>query len=167
LSEKFSRIPVGVVVERTKAKSQWADYVWRPFAALPGMPEAKPWTKLAEDDERTTFYAGSTAIELFATETTYYRDNLTSSEPLLWVVLRRSNSDWPYELFKVTADPSEGEAMTETGSDLVETVPMPDAIKDLVADFIVKHHVERPFMKRKRDRADPEALGRRTTEPDR
>ena len=31
----------------------------------------------------------------------------------------------------------------------------------LVDAFIAEHHVERPFVKRKRDRANPEALGRR------
>ena len=29
------RIPVGVVVERRKAMSQWADFVWQPVAVLP------------------------------------------------------------------------------------------------------------------------------------
>ena len=39
---------------------------------------------------------------------------------------------------------------------------MPEAIQQLVAAFVAEHHVEQPFIKRKRDRADPEALGRRT-----
>ena len=60
-----------------------------------------------------------------------------------------------------SADPAEGEAMTEAGNDLVETVPMPKAIQEAVANFVAEHHVERTFTKRKRDRADPEALGRR------
>jgi hypothetical protein len=51
--------------------------------------------------------------------------------------------------------------MTEAGNDLVESVPMPQAIQQAVADFVAEHHVERAFSKRTRDRADPEALGRR------
>ncbi len=43
------RIPVGVVVERRKAKSQWIDHVWRPVAVLDGVPEAAPWTLLSEE----------------------------------------------------------------------------------------------------------------------
>ena len=31
----------------------------------------------------------------------------------------------------------------------------------MVEAFIAEHHVERPFVKRKRDRANPDALGRR------
>jgi hypothetical protein len=156
------RIPVGVVVEREKAKSKWVEYVWRPVAVLIGAPETEPWTQLTDEGGTATFYAGGACIELFPTETTYYRDNVASGRPLLWVALRRTGGTRPYELFKVTADPAEGEAMTETGTDLVETVTMPNAIREQIVDYIAKYHVERPFIKRKRDRADPEALSRKS-----
>ncbi len=51
----------------------------------------------------------------------------------------------------VTADPSEGEAFTEAGNDLVETVPMPGDIRDTLEAFVAEHHVERAFFKRQRD----------------
>ena len=56
----------------------------------------------------------------------------------------------------MTADPAEGEAFTEAGNDLVETVPMPAAIAETMDAFIAEHHVERPFFKRQRDRAEPD-----------
>jgi len=59
------RIPVGVVVERRKATSQWVDVVWRPVAVLGGLPDAAPWTPLAGDGETETFYAGGAEIELY------------------------------------------------------------------------------------------------------
>jgi hypothetical protein len=157
----LARIPVGVLVERTKGESRWADFLWRPIGVLTGVPDTPAWTSLSDDGERTRFYAGAADIELHRTETTYYRDNLASGTPLLWVVLRRCEGDPPYALFTVTADPAEGEAMTEAGNDLVETVPMPESIQDAIAQFIAEHHVERTFVKRKRDRADPEGLARR------
>lgn len=155
------RIPVGVIVERTKSSSPWTDYLWRPVAVLPGVPETAPWTKLTEDGERTRFYVGATEIGLHPSDTTGYRDNLVSGAPALWVALRPTEGEPPYGLLLVTADPSEGEQMTETGSYLVEPVPMPDAIHETLASFIAEHHVEQVFYKRKRDRADPEALARR------
>jgi hypothetical protein len=155
------KIPVGIVVERAKAASQWIDYLWRPVAALAGEPDTAPWTKLTGDNERTSFYAGRADISLYATETGAYRDNLATGSPSLWVVLRPTDSDPPYELFSVTADPSEGEAMTEAGSNIVEPVPMPQPIADIVVAFVGEHHVKRQFFKRKRDRDDQEALGRR------
>jgi len=79
-------------------------------------------------------------------------------------VLSPAEGDWPYELANVTADPAEGEAATEAGANLVETVAMPDVVREVVESFVAEHHVEREFVKRKRDRANPEALARRHAE---
>jgi hypothetical protein len=151
------RIPVGVVVERRKAKSPWIEHVWCPVSALAGHPDTAPWTPLSVADESATFYAGAAEIELYRSETTYYRDNLATGAPVLWIVLRSTGTEPPYDIVSVTANPAEGEAMTEPGTDIVETVPMPDAIREAVAAFVAEHHVEQVFFKRKRDRADPQA----------
>jgi Protein of unknown function (DUF3305) len=159
-------IPVGVVVERRKAESAWIDHVWRPVAVLGGIPDAAPWTVLEEGDGRATFYAGSASVGLYRSDTTGYRDNLVSGAPALWVALRPTGIEPPYEVFAVTADPSEGEAMTETGSDMVEPVAMPDSIRETLAAFVAEHHVERAFFKRQRDRTDPDAMARRGPRPE-
>ena len=65
----------------------------------------------------------------------------------------------------MTADPAEGEALTEPGTDVIETVPMPPEIQNRLAAFVEAHHVERPFIKRKRDRANPEAMAIRAPHP--
>lgn len=161
MSTALGQFTVGVVVERHKAKSPWTDFVWRPVSVLAGEPAAAPWAVLAEDGEKTIFYAGSAVIELHKTETTNYRDNLASGSPGLWVVLRPTDGDPPYKLLLVTADPAEGEAMTEAGNDLVEQVPMPEPICAALEAFVAEHHVEREFYKRPQNRPDPEALARR------
>lgn len=160
MSDALARIPVGVVVERRKAQSPWIDFTWKPVTVLVGIPEASPWTKLSDAGEVASFYAGMAEIGLHRTETTNYRDNL-AGDARLWVSLRPTGVDPPYEVFGVTADPAEGEGWTETGADLVDVVAMPEAVRTIVEAFVAEHHVERPFYKRKRDRADPEALGRR------
>jgi Protein of unknown function (DUF3305) len=157
----LATISVGVLVERSKSTSQWADFIWRPVGVLAGVPNAPAWSKLSDDGERTTFYAGAADIELYRTETANYRDNLNLETPLLWVILRPVEGDPPYELASVTADPAEGEAMTETGVNLVEAVAMPKPMQEMIAAFVAEHHVEQVFVKRKRDRANPEALARR------
>jgi hypothetical protein len=156
------RVPVGVVVERRNAVSRWVDHVWRPVAALAGQPDAAPWTTLVAGPDATTFYAGGTEIGLYRSETASYRDNLSSGAPALWVVLRPTGIDPPFDIVTVTADPAEGEGFTQTGADLVEPVAMPEPIRETVAAFVAEHHVEQPFYKRQRDRADPEVLGRRS-----
>lgn len=157
----LATIPVGVLVERSKSASQWADFYWRPTAVLTGMPETPSWTKLSDDGTRATYYAGVTEVELYRTETTNYRGNLQLETPLLWVILRPVEGDPPYELAAVTADPSEGEAMTEAGANLVEAVAMPKPMQETIAAFVAEYHVEQEFVKRKRDRANPEAMAHR------
>ncbi|WJR80311.1 DUF3305 domain-containing protein [Bradyrhizobium sp. NP1] len=151
ISTALARISVGVVVERRKAKSAWADVLWRPVSVFAGTPAATPWTLLGAEGEVTLFYAGEAVIELHRTETTNYRNNLVSGTPCLWVNMRPTTSEPPYELLAVTADPAEGEAFTDAGSNLVEAVPMPPEIADIVQRFVAAHHVERPFVKRQRD----------------
>jgi hypothetical protein len=157
ISTALTRISVGVVVERRKAKSAWADVLWRPVSVLAGTPVAKPWTPLGGDGEATLFYAGDAVIELHRTETANYRDNLASGSPSLWVSMRPTASEPPYELLAVTADPAEGEAFTDAGSNLVEALPMPPDIARIVDRFVATHHVERPFVKRQRNQPAPPA----------
>ena len=158
----LARIPVGVVVERSKAASQWIDFVWRPVAVLHGQPVAEPWTPLAAEGGVTTFYAGTAEVELFRSDTQFYRDNLVSGAPSLWIGMTPTDSEPPYQILAVTADPAEGESFSEIAANLVEQVPMPETIREIVAAFVAEHHVEQPFFKRKRDRVNPEALARRS-----
>jgi hypothetical protein len=153
-----------VVVERRKARSPWLDLHWRPVSVLVGTPSAVPWTRIGEEGDTTTFYAGEAAIELYRTETANYRQNLGSGVAALWVVLRpiAANSAGPaFDILTVTADPSEGEALTDAGNDLVATVPMPAAIIETIDGFIAEHHVERLFNKRQRNRGDQRMPGDR------
>ncbi len=161
MSAPLVTIPVGVLVERSKSMNQWADFYWRAVGVLAGQPETPAWTKLSNDGERTTYYAGTANIDLNRTETGFYRDNLASGAPSLWVALRAADGEPPFTVVAVTADPAEGESFTEAGTDLVEQVPMPLSIQQVVAAFVAEHHVEQPFYKRKRDRVDPEAMARR------
>jgi len=152
---------VGVIVERRAQKSPWVDHAWVPVAVLAGAPSAAPWTVLDQTADLTRYYAGTIEIEFFGTDTTMYRENLRSQRPSLWVSLRHISASPGVSLHLVTADPSDAEALTETGTDIIEAVPMPVEIQQWLAAFVETHHVERPFIKRKRDRASPEALAKR------
>ena len=156
-STALATIVVGVVVERRKARSPWLNFLWRPVSVLVGTPSAVPWTWIGDDGDATTFYAGEAAIELYRTETANYRQNLGSGMPALWVVLRPKAIDSAspaFDVLMVTADPSEGEALTDAGNDVVAAVPMPAAIIETIGGFIAEHHVERPFSKRQLTRGD-------------
>ena len=161
-STPLVRIPVGVVVERHKARSPWLDFVCRPVSALTGVPSAAPWTVIRSEGEVTTFYAGDAMIELHRTEAANYRDNIASGAPQLWVVLRPVEGEMGFDLLFVTADPAEGEALTGAGNDLVEPVAMPALIIEVVESFIAEHPVEHTFFKRQRDRATSHSPARRS-----
>jgi hypothetical protein len=154
------RIPVGVVVERRKAVSPWIEAIWRPVAVLAGLPEAAPWTPLTIEGDAVIFYAGAAEIELYRSEAGNYRRNLASGTPSIWVALHEIGNASSYEVAAVTADPAEGEALTEAGQGVVDAVAMPEPLRDAIASFVANHYVEHVFEKRIRDRADPEALAR-------
>ncbi len=154
-------VEVGVIVERRVLDNPWIDHVWMPVAVLAGAPAAAPWTVLHQTDSLTRYYAGAFELELFRSDTGMYRDNLRSGRPSLWIALRSTDAPPGVMLHLVTADPFEGESLTEAGSDIIEAVPMPIELQQSLAAFVEAHHVERPFVKRKRDRADTDALARR------
>jgi hypothetical protein len=151
-----ARIPVGIVVERRKATSQWVDVVWRSVAVLGGVPDAAPWTVIATGGDVTTFYVGAAEIELFRTEAEHYGSNLASEEPAVWVALRPTGVDPPYALFAVTVDPAEGESFTQAGSDVVDAVAMPATVREIVEAFVARHHVVEPHYRRTRTEAREE-----------
>jgi hypothetical protein len=155
------RIAVGIVVERRKASSVWAEFLWRPVAMLAGVPDTPLWTSLSQEADRATFYAGAADIELYRTEADNYRRNLQSGEPAIWVALQPTGGEPPYRLAAVTADPAEGESFTEAGEAIVEAVAMGAALQDAIAAFVAAHPAAPQFEKRQRDHADPEALARR------
>jgi hypothetical protein len=151
----LTSIRVGVIVERRKAQSTWADDLYRPVSVLHGVPSAAPGTQIGAEADVVTFYAGDAVIELHRTDTANYRDNLASGSPLLWVVLRSGQSGLDLQL--VTADPAEGEALTGAGNDLVDSVPMPASIRQILEEFVAEYHVEKPFYKRERSKSGSSA----------
>jgi hypothetical protein len=151
---------VGVVVERRSIDSPWVDHVWAPVAVLPDAPDAPAWTSLGREGAAERFYLGPAALSLYSSDTGHLIENFVPGAGKLWVSVRPTGMEPPLELVGVTADPSEGEGYLEGIGDVVEAVPMPDAIAAHVLEFYHAHHVERPFVKRKRDKA-----GRNAFEP--
>jgi len=151
---------VGIVVRRTKVDNPWVDHVWEPAAALSEAPQTAAWTPLPSaqgaGQGEELFYAGSATIELHPSETGNYRDNLMDGDPQLWVGLREVTGGAELELAAVTADPTEGEALFESGLAIVGKTPMPADVAAWIAAYVDEHHVERAFQKRQRDKSGPD-----------
>lgn len=159
------RVPVAVMAERRPGTTPWAEWSWRVVEVLEQAPDLPPWTVLREEAGRTLFLAGHAEVELHPTDTPNYRDNLQAAQPSVWVVLREADAPPGLRLYTVTVDAGEAHLYADVGSDLMESLPMPPRLRAVVEEFVARHHVERTFHKRRRDRADPQALGRRGVAP--
>lgn len=153
---------VGVILERRKLDNPWVDYSWRPVQVLPGVPDTPSWTKVASGDGWERYYVGGGELKLFRRETISYKYNLESSQPSIFIVLRKTPDEWGVSLHLATVCAGEAHAYAESMEDVVDSLPMPEDIQAWVSSFLEHHHVEQKFYKRKRDRANPEALGRKT-----
>lgn len=152
---------VGLIVERLDPSSPWGEPIWLPVQVLEGVPDTPAWTVLARSRDRVRYFAGTFAVKLYSTDTAFYRDNLTAERPRLWVAMRPEGPEPPLDIIAVTADPTEGEGYTQTGTNVVEVVDLPPALAAEIAAFVTEHHVERVFEKRKRDKRPPHMIERR------
>jgi hypothetical protein len=134
-----ARMPVSIIVERRKSQHPWQDHVWRPIGVLP------------------------------RAETEGYLVNLSQVPPVVYVVLRRGETtdEMEIEPFHATVCPYEAMSYGESGEEIVEGVPMPTEVHDWVKEFVATHHVEAPFVKRKKSgRATPDAQPPRSPRPE-
>jgi hypothetical protein len=153
-------IAAAVLAERRPATSPWADWVWRAVEVVAEAPAVAPWTVLREEAGRTLFLAGRAEVWLHPTDTDNYRHNLAAESPRVWVVLRPTEAVPGMALHCVTVDAGEAELYGDSGADLLESLPMPAFLREPLEAFVARHHVDRAFHKRRRDRADPEAMAR-------
>ena len=159
MSQHDSR-EVGIIVEWQAVDSIWCDHRWRVTEVLPGPAAALPWTVLSETASVRRYFAGNAGLLLFPLETDTLKHNIEGPKPAVYVFLRATEEAPGMSLLGATVCAGEAQAHVDTGSDLVEAVPMPPDLAAWVADFVARNHVERPGWKRKRDR-DNRGAGRR------
>jgi hypothetical protein len=153
-------LALGIVLERRAIDNPWIDHRWSPVAVIPGAAPRSPtgdWAVLREGEGFAQFHAGTLPLQLFPGETEGYKLNLAQKPPRLFVVLRdEEDGDIPHDLvpFLVTACPYEAQDYLDSGEEVVEAVVMPEGVVAFVQDFVERHHVDQPFHKRKRKRAE-------------
>jgi hypothetical protein len=159
MAHKIS-IPVGVVVAKVKIDHKWADWSWRPVAVIPGAPPVNGWKEIASGKDWTHYHIATVPLTLYRTDTEAYRVALSDTPPRVYVVLRRDeegDEDHPYFVHSVTSSARDALEFQDSAEDLVEGVPMPPGLAAWVQAFVDEHHVDEKFVKRRRDRLDPEA----------
>ncbi len=153
--EKTARMALGIVLRRQPGVTRWVPWVWRASAVLPGAGPAA-WHEMRRDGEAVEYHAATLPLELHRAETEAYRVALSNTPPRVYVVLRPEEEDGPHDIrvHSVTASPFEAQDYLDSGEETVEAVAMPPALVAWVSDFVGRHHVEEPFVKRRRDRLD-------------
>ncbi len=153
---------LGVVVERRQSRSPWQDWAWQPVAVLAGAPALDAdWRELRHGADWTHYHAANLPLELHRAETEAYLINLAQASPRVYVVLRPATEPGPYPFrpLLITASPIEAEGYLSSGDEIVEGVPMPAPVIAWLQAFVERHHVERPFVKRKRRKGTTVAAG--------
>ncbi len=160
--ERTVTMPLGVIVERREIDHPWQKCIWRPVAVMPGTAPVDDWTELARGRGFVRFFCGTLPLSLHRGETEAYRYTLANTPPPVYVVLRSADAredGREIRPFLVTASPYEAEDFLDSGDEIVEAVPMPEGVIAWVQDFIDLHHVDVPFVKRKRKPASAASGG--------
>ena len=145
---------LAVLAQSRPPVTHWGGRVVRPMAVFADVPVTAPGTKVSEVDGVETWYLGACDVTLHSGDTEYYRHNLTSGRPSVWVAVPEASDGARAKVQLVTVDPYEGEGLASDVGLMVEALPMPDAVRARLEAFIAAHHVEVPFKKRKRQPVD-------------
>lgn len=151
-----AELPLGIVVRRTPGVTRWAKWAWKVVAVLPGAGPAD-WRELRREGEAVEYHAATLTLELFSTDTEAYLVTLAARVPGVVVLLRENDAPdarIPWIPTLVTASAYEGQDYMDSGDGLIEQVPMPAGLIAWIQEFVDRHHVEEPFVKRRRDRVD-------------
>ena len=127
---------VGVVLRRRAIDNPWIDHMWSPAMVLDEVPDTAPWTVLSTRGRCDDLLCGCGHHR-----SVQYGHGQLSRQPRRRRAANLDSAAAPgrraeLELTKVTADPTEGEAMFESGCDVIGTVPMPPDIAAWIAAFV-------------------------------
>ena len=143
-----------------EAQGAWADHAWLPHAVLPAAPATAPWTSPRAGRR------GRAVLRRRRSRSRCIRPRPRITATISRPAGRRSgcrcgrSAATRYEVVDGDGRSLRGRgARRRRSARSIEAVPMPAEIQAKVAAFFEAFHVERAFFKRKRDRADPEALG--------
>jgi hypothetical protein len=158
---------LGVVIERRDSDHRWQTHSWRAVGVIAGAPPIERPRLLRRGEGWAQYHAATLDIVLHRTDTEGYKHNIRNETIAKVFVVLRSDDDDEDEAaletdegeamprpFFVTACPFEASVYLDTtavGED-VETVPMPAGVIAWVDAFVAKHHVDRPFEKKKKKR---------------
>ena len=163
---------VRLIVERQSIDNQWQSHRWvirdlvpLELSAGDGLPPSNDaqFQRLrqpSDADSGDALFTAEALLDLHRAEAEAYAENLASSEPAIYAVLRH-NEDEDYSgddeidihLAEISLSPYNIQDYEDCGEDQVEKLPLQGPIADFVKEFVEIHFKPEPFIKRKRDKA--------------
>ena len=167
---------VRVIVERQPLDNPWISHKWAVHDLIPldisaglgALPSGDIILQpLHANGSELDLYMADIRIDLHHAEAEAYAENLQSSDPAIYVVLRRTEDvDADEEedsengqacadvrLFDVSLSPYNIQDYEDCGEDQIEKLPLQGPIAQFVETFVEKHFTPEVFVKRKRDKA--------------
>ena len=162
---------VRVIIERQPMDNPWISHKWAVHDLIPldlsaglgALPSGdialRPMHNASSELE---LYMADIRIDLHHAEAESYAENLQSSDPAIYVVLRRSDDadeddtdedSAEMRLFDVSLSPYNIQDYEDCGEDQIEKLPLQGPIAQFVEAFVEQHFTPEVFVKRKRDKA--------------
>lgn len=156
-------LPVGVVLRRDPGATEWVKWRWSVAALLPGAGPVEGAGKVLLEEPGSGVletHAATTPLTLHRADVEGYRVSLAMTPPSVFVALRHTrdpDEGAPPEVHLVTASAYEAQDYADCDEEIVEAVPISEALEQWIAAFVEAHWRDEQFVKRQRDRYEPEA----------
>ena len=179
-NEKHLLYAVRIILERKEINNLWESYKWVINDLIPlevsgglGYPpinDVRIYPLInevkKEDGLNKNLYFAEASIDLHHAESEGYAENLQSSDPSVYIVLRdgdlideeeknnEQDDNIDIHLAEVSLSPYHIQDYEDCGEDRVEKIPLYGPIAELLEKFVEFHFHPEEFKKRKRDKKD-------------
>jgi hypothetical protein len=179
-NEKHLLYAVRIILERKEINNLWESHKWVINDLIPlevsgglGFPpinDVRIYPLInevkIEDGLNKNLYFAEASIDLHHAESEGYAENLQSSDPSVYIVLRdgdlidekeknnEQDDNIDIHLAEVSLSPYHIQDYEDCGEDKVEKIPLYGPIAELLEKFVEFHFHPEEFKKRKRDKKD-------------
>jgi hypothetical protein len=180
VNEKHLLYAVRIILERKEINNLWESHKWVINDLIPlevsgglGFPpinDVRIYPLInevkKEDGLNKNLYFAEASIDLHHAESEGYAENLQSSDPSVYIVLRdgdlidekeknnEQDDNIDIHLAEVSLSPYHIQDYEDCGEDKVEKIPLYGPIAELLEKFVEFHFHPEEFKKRKRDKKD-------------
>jgi hypothetical protein len=133
--------PIAVIMQRRRARSRWADYVWEPWSVLPANGAGSEFRQLVDGPESAQWLHPGFQLVLHRDEIEGYYLNVSAPEPRVFVLWRMEGEHGlPVE---VTVSSEEGARWLDGGHS-VDGVAIPPEIFAWVGEHVENNYRPQP-----------------------